>query len=221
MLKVHHLSKFYEIRKHWYLQKEKYMIFKNINFSLDQGENLMILGQSGCGKTTLAKILCFLEKPNEGEVLYKNHNLHKISKEKQRLLRKEIQYCFQDQKMALNPYKKIKHLIQDGLENFYLKKNNDIIFDFLDRFGLKQQILELKPYELSGGEASRIGLIRALILKPKLLILDEVTSMLDTKNSNEILYFLNQYQQKYNISYIFITHHKNLFDKFKYKKIQF
>ncbi|MBZ7955521.1 ATP-binding cassette domain-containing protein [Campylobacter molothri] len=221
MLKVHHLSKFYEIRKHWYLKKEKYMIFKNINFSLDQGENLMILGQSGCGKTTLAKILCFLEKPNEGEVLYKNYNLHKISKEKQRLLRKEIQYCFQDQKMALNPYKKIKHLIQDGLENFYLKKNNDIIFDFLDRFGLKQQILELKPYELSGGEASRIGLIRALILKPKLLILDEVTSMLDTKNSNEILYFLNQYQQKYNISYIFITHHKNLFDKFKYKEIQF
>ncbi|TKX30844.1 ATP-binding cassette domain-containing protein [Campylobacter estrildidarum] len=220
MLKVRSLTKFYEIKKHWYLKKEKYLVFENINFSLEQGENLMILGQSGSGKSTLAKILCFLEYPSEGEILYQNHNLHKIKKDKQRLLRKEIQYCFQDQKMALNPYKKIKDLIQDGLENFNLKKNDEMIFDFFDRFGLKRQILESKPYELSGGEASRIGLIRALILKPKLLILDEITSMLDVKNSKEILDFLKFYQQENHLSYIFITHQKELFSQFKYKKIQ-
>ncbi|TKX31915.1 ATP-binding cassette domain-containing protein [Campylobacter aviculae] len=220
MLEVRHLAKFYEIKKHWYLKKEKYLVFKDINFSLEQGENLMILGQSGSGKSTLARILCFLENPSEGEVLYQKSNLHLLSKEKQRLLRKEIQYCFQDQKMALNPYKKIKDLIQDGLENFHLKKDNDLIFDFFDKFHLKRQILEQKPYELSGGEASRIGLIRALILKPKLLILDEITSMLDIKNSKKILGFLKNYQQKNNLSYVFITHQKEIFNQFKYKKIQ-
>ncbi|EDB1176619.1 ATP-binding cassette domain-containing protein, partial [Campylobacter jejuni] len=113
---------------------------------------------------------------------------------KQRLLRKQIQYCFQDQKMALNPYKKIRNLIQDGLENFNLQKNDNLILEFFDFFSLKKQILEQKPYELSGGEATRVGLIRALVLNPKLLILDEITSALDIKTSKEILTFLYDYQ---------------------------
>ncbi|EOH3564209.1 ATP-binding cassette domain-containing protein, partial [Campylobacter jejuni] len=200
MLKVCNLSKFYELKKHWYLKKERHIIFDNINFSLNENDNLIILGKSGAGKSTLAKILCFLEDPSEGEVWYENLNLHKLDKNKQRLLRKQIQYCFQDQKMALNPYKKIKNLIQDGLENFNLQKNDDLILEFFDFFSLKKQILEQKPYELSGGEATRVGLIRALVLNPKLLILDEITSALDIKTSKEILTFLYDYQQKNNIS---------------------
>ncbi|EIX7300491.1 ATP-binding cassette domain-containing protein, partial [Campylobacter coli] len=183
MLEVKNLGKFYEFKKHWYLKKEKHLIFENINFSLKENENLMILGQSGAGKSTLARILCFLENPSFGEIIYKNLNPHSLDKTKQRLLRKEIQYCFQDQKAALNPYKKIKNLIQDGLENFNIKKEQEKILEFFDRFNLKKQILEQKPYELSGGEATRVGLIRALILEPKVLILDEITSSLDIKNS--------------------------------------
>ncbi|EJX6054667.1 ATP-binding cassette domain-containing protein, partial [Campylobacter jejuni] len=181
---------FYELKKHWYLKKERHIIFDNINFSLNENDNLIILGKSGAGKSTLARILCFLEDPSEGEVWYENLNLHKLDKNKQRLLRKQIQYCFQDQKMALNPYKKIKSLIQDGLENFNLQKNDDLILEFFDFFNLKKQILEQKPYELSGGEATRVGIIRALVLNPKLLILDEITSALDIKTSKEILTFL-------------------------------
>ncbi|MBM0637308.1 ATP-binding cassette domain-containing protein [Campylobacter sp. VicNov18] len=220
MLEVCNLTKFYEVKKHWYMQKQRHLIFENINFSLQWSENLMILGKSGTGKSTLARILCFLESPSRGEVWYENSNLHELDKKTQRLLRKEIQYCFQDQKMALNPYKKIKNLIQDGLENFNLPKNNDLILEFFDFFNLKKQILEQKPYELSGGEATRVGLIRTLILNPKLLILDEIVSALDMKNSKEILNFLYNYQQKNLISYIFITHQGNLFDKFEYKKIK-
>ncbi|ELO3827077.1 ATP-binding cassette domain-containing protein, partial [Campylobacter coli] len=190
MLEVKNLGKFYEFKKHWYLKKEKHLIFENINFSLKENENLMILGQSGAGKSTLARILCFLENPSFGEIIYKNLNPHSLDKTKQRLLRKQIQYCFQDQKMALNPYKKIKSLIQDGLENFNLQKNDDLILEFFDFFSLKKQILKQKPYELSGGEATRVGLIRALVLNPKLLILDEITSALDIKTSKEILTFL-------------------------------
>ncbi|EAL8252823.1 ATP-binding cassette domain-containing protein, partial [Campylobacter coli] len=102
MLEVKNLGKLYELKKHWYLKKEKHLIFENVNFSLKENENLMILGQSGAGKSTLARILCFLENPSFGEVIYKNLNLHKLDRTKQRLLRKEIQYCFQDQKTALN-----------------------------------------------------------------------------------------------------------------------
>lgn len=220
MLKIYNLSKFYEVKKHWYLKKEKHLVFENISFSLKYGENLMILGQSGAGKSTLARILCFLEAPSNGEIWYENYNLHKLDKKKQRSLRKEIQYCFQDQKTALNPYKKIKDLIQDGLENFHLQKKNDLVLEFFDSFHLKKQILEQKPYELSGGEATRIGLIRALILNPKLLILDEITSALDIKTSKEILTFLYHYQKKNDISYIFITHQNNFFSDFKCKKIE-
>ncbi len=220
MLEVKNLSKFYELKKHWYLKKEKHLIFENVNFSLKENENLMILGQSGAGKSTLARILCFLENPSFGEVIYKNLNLHKLDRAKQRLLRKEIQYCFQDQKTALNPYKKIKNLIQDGLENFNIKKEQEKILEFFDCFNLKKQILEQKPYDLSGGEATRVGLIRALILEPKLLILDEITSSLDIKNSNEILNFLYHYQQKNHLSYIFITHQEELFVNFKCKKMK-
>lgn len=220
MLEVKNLSKFYEVKKHWYLKKEKYLIFENINFLLKENENLMILGQSGAGKSTLARILCFLESPNSGEVMYKNIDLHKLNKEKQRLLRKEIQYCFQDQKTALNPYKKIKNLIQDAFENFNLAKNDDLILEFFDHFNLKKEILDQKPYELSGGEAARVGLIRALILKPKLLILDELTSMLDFKNIKELLNFLQIYQEKNNISLIFITHQKEFLSNFLCKEVK-
>lgn len=220
MLEVKNLGKLYELKKHWYLKKEKYLIFENVNFSLKENENLMILGQSGAGKSTLARILCFLENPSFGEVIYKNLNLHKLDRTEQRFLRKEIQYCFQDQKIALNPYKKIKNLIQDGLENFNIKKEQEKILEFFDCFNLKKQILEQKPYELSGGEATRVGLIRALILEPKLLILDEITSSLDIKNSNEILNFLYHYQQKNHLSYIFITHQEELFVNFKCKKMK-
>ncbi|EAK0877714.1 ATP-binding cassette domain-containing protein [Campylobacter coli] len=220
MLEVKNLGKLYELKKHWYLKKEKHLIFENVNFSLKENENLMILGQSGAGKSTLARILCFLENPSFGKVIYKNLNLHKLDRTKQRLLRKEIQYCFQDQKTALNPYKKIKNLIQDGLENFNIKKEQEKILEFFDCFNLKKQILEQKPYELSGGEATRVGLIRALILEPKLLILDEITSSLDIENSNEILNFLYHYQQKNRLSYIFITHQEELFVNFKCKKMK-
>lgn len=220
MLKVCNLSQFYEFKKHWHLKKEKYIVFDNINFSLKENENLMILGKSGAGKSTLARILCFLEKPSKGEVWYENLNLHELDKSRQRFLRKQIQYCFQDQKMALNPYKKIKNLIQEGLENFNLQKNDDLILEFFDFFNLKKQILEQKPYELSGGEATRVGLMRALVLNPKLLILDEITSALDMKTSKEILTFLYHYQQKNNISYIFISHQSELFYQFNLKNLK-
>ncbi|QWU79552.1 nickel ABC transporter, ATP-binding protein [Campylobacter novaezeelandiae] len=219
MLEVKNLTQSYLLKKHWYLKKEEIFIFKGLNFNLKSGENLIITGESGSGKSTLARILCMLEVPKYGEVLYKGFNLHLQNDKQKRKLRTKIQYVFQDQKLALNPYKSIKRLLFDVYENFSLKKNKNEILSFFEIFGLKEEIFHLKSFNLSGGEAQKIGLIRALILKPKILILDEVTSSLDILNTQKILNFLKKYQQNQEISYIFIAHQQEFFNDFLCKKI--
>lgn len=149
--------------------------------------------------------------------MYENINLHTLNFKKQRELRKEIQYLFQDQKLALNPYKRVENLIFDVYGNFDLKKNKEKITFLFKEFELKEQILNQKPYNLSGGEAARIGLIRTLILEPKLLILDELTSSLDSFNAFKIMNFLKKYQEKNDISFIFITHQKEFLKNFDYQ----
>ncbi|MBK1971945.1 ATP-binding cassette domain-containing protein [Campylobacter sp. 2018MI35] len=219
LLEVKNLTQSYLLKKHWYLKKEEIFIFKELNFNLKSGENLIITGESGSGKSTLARILCMLEIPKYGEVLYKGINLCLQNVKQKKELRNKIQYIFQDQKLALNPYKNIKRLLFDVYENFSLKKDENEILYFFDIFGLKKEIFNLKPFNLSGGEAQKIGLIRALILKPEILILDEVTSSLDILNTQKILNFLKNYQQKQKVSYIFITHQQEFFNDFLYKKI--
>ena len=174
MFEVRHLAKNYLLKRHWYLKEEQRSIFENVNFSLNLGENLLISGESGAGKSTLARVLCGLEKPSFGEVLYRGKSMH-LGENLH--FKKEVQYVFQDQKLALNPYRKIKR-----------------------------------------GEASRVGLLRAFLLRPKILILDELTSALDILNIVKIVEFLKEYQEKNAISYIFITHQEEFFRKFDCKK---
>ncbi|MCX2682671.1 ATP-binding cassette domain-containing protein [Campylobacter sp. MIT 21-1685] len=220
MLEVNNLSKIYEMRKHWYCKKEQRVVFEKINFTLKSGENLMLLGKSGAGKSTLARILCFLETPSTGKVLYKQKNIHKLEARMQKKIRQEIQYIFQDQKLALNPYRKVHSLLLDGFDNFALPKDEGCINTFFDIFQLPKKILQQKPLELSGGEAMRVGLIRALLLQPSVLILDELSSSLDIKNVCEIVQFLKNYQSKQRISYIFITHQSEFFENFSCYKIK-
>lgn len=212
MLKINNLSKYFFIKKHLYLKKEKIIIFENLNLHL-KNTNLLIQGKSGSGKSTLAKIICKLLKVNNGEIYFNNENIKNIKDE---IFKRQIQYVFQDQKLALNPYKTIKNLIFDVYDNFNIKKDYEKVLYFFDLFDLKEDILKLKPFELSVGQAQRIGLIRALIIKPKLLILDEITSSLDILNSIAILNFLKKFQKENEIFYIFITHQKEFFKSFEF-----
>lgn len=218
MLEVKNLGKSYGFRKHWYLRRQSIPVFENLSFSLKKGQNLAILGESGSGKSTLARILCLLETPSSGEVLYKGENLH-IQKQNKNL-RKEIQYIFQEQKLALNPYKYIKTLLFDVYDNFALKRNEEEISELFSSFELDKKLLNLKPLQLSGGEAARIGLMRAFILKPKILILDELTSSLDIIHIEKILHFLKKYQEQNLISYIFITHQEEFLKDFRCEKVK-
>ncbi len=215
MFEVRHLAKNYPLKRHWYLKEEQRSIFENVNFSLNLGENLLISGESGAGKSTLARVLCGLEKPSFGEVLYRGKSMH-LGENLH--FKKEVQYVFQDQKLALNPYRKIKSLINDVWENFALKKDEVFLKELLGKLNLKEEIFALKSTQLSGGEASRVGLLRAFLLRPKILILDELTSALDILNIVKIVEFLKEYQEKNAISYIFITHQEEFFRKFDCKK---
>ncbi|EAI4330292.1 ATP-binding cassette domain-containing protein [Campylobacter upsaliensis] len=215
MFEVRHLAKNYPLKCHWYLKEEQRSIFENVNFSLNLGENLLISGESGAGKSTLARVLCGLEKPSFGEVLYRGKSMH-LGENLH--FKKEVQYVFQDQKLALNPYRKIKSLIDDVWENFSLKKDEEFLQELLGNLNLKEEIFALKSTQLSGGEASRVGLLRAFLLRPKILILDELTSALDILNIVKIVEFLKEYQEKNAISYIFITHQEEFFRKFDCKK---
>ena len=215
LLELKNLSKSYEFRKHFYMKKERLKLFENINLSLDLGENLLISAESGSGKTSLAKILCMLEKPSSGKVLFRGIDLFSLSFDEQRKLRKDLQFIFAEQKEALNPNKKAHALIKDVARNFKLDlKELDF---FLKELDFKKELLELKAYDLSGGELKKLALIRALLVKPKLLILDEIGSALDLTSLFLMLSLLKKIQKSTDISYIFITHQLKLFKDFKAK----
>ena len=215
LLELKNLSKSYEFRKHFYMKKERLKLFENINLSLDLGENLLISAESGSGKTSLAKILCMLEKPSSGKVLFNGIDLFSLSFDEQRKLRKDLQFIFAEQKEALNPNKKAHALIKDVARNFKLDlKELDF---FLKELDFKKELLELKAYDLSGGELKKLALIRALLVKPKLLILDEIGSALDLTSLFLMLSLLKKIQKSTDISYIFITHQLKLFKDFKAK----
>lgn len=217
MLKVCNLGKSYTIRKHFYLPKENIPIFENLNFELLLGENLLICGESGSGKSTLAKILCMLQSPSFGEVYLEGICLNQLSFSQQRLARKTIQYLFQDSKNSLNPYKTIQSILQNTYHNLQLPYNQQEVEMFLEQLSLHPSLLRLKPIGLSGGQAQRIALLRAMIPHPKILILDEPTSALDIPTADEILNYLFKLQQHNQISYIFISHQQELFKRFNPK----
>lgn len=199
MLEVSNLSFVYHKRKHFYLPKIDVPIFEGINFSLSFGENLLVYGSSGSGKSTLGKVLSGLISPYKGEIKLEGERILGIKPHK-------IQYVFQDQKTALNPYKNVKRLIGDIVGGAL------DISKTLQQFSLDEDILNLRSFALSSGEAQRVGLLRALLLKPRILICDEILESLDMVIASQILEILKIYQMQNQVSYIFISHQKRLFE---------
>ncbi|MBK7095100.1 MAG: ABC transporter ATP-binding protein [Saprospiraceae bacterium] len=182
---------------------------KNISFRIDQGETIGIIGESGSGKSTIARILVQLEHPDKGSVTLSGKNIFLAHKRD----RKNIQMVFQNPVTSLNKIIKISKLLKEPYETDISKENTEDIPDLNDlkiQLGINDILLERYPDSISGGEAQRIALARALAYNPKLIVMDESLSALDKISQNEILKLLNDIKQKRNTSFIFITHDLSL-----------
>ena len=181
----------------------------NINFCVKKGENVSLIGESGSGKSTVAKLLIGLIKPSTGSVMYDKKDISVFSFNEMRRYRRNIQSVFQDASGTLNPAISTLRNLEEGLINLSSlsrEERRNKLYQLCDAVQLKKSILETPVRQLSGGEQRRLSLIRALVIKPEFLILDEMTSGLDLLTAEGVFELLENYQKNNLISYIFITH---------------
>ncbi|QEE17632.1 ABC transporter ATP-binding protein [Promethearchaeum syntrophicum] len=208
ILKVKNLKTFYPVLGGLFKRHVNDLKAVNdVSFNLKYGETLGLVGESGCGKTTIGKTILHLVSPTEGEIIYKDND---ISKDLPRGLRRKIQLVFQDPDSSLNPRMKIVDLISEpirileGITNTVELRSR--AYKLLQIVSMKKEHLDRYPHEFSGGQKQRIVIARALALNPEIIILDEPTSALDVSVQAQILNLLKKLQRQFNFSYIFITH---------------
>ena len=198
-IRLENVSKSLSFKEHFNARAEVLHLLEGISCELDDGENLSILGQSGSGKSTLAKLISFSE-PKSGGKIYINDK--EITDKNE--LKKDIRYILQNQKQALNPALKVKTAIAHVRSYLKLSFSENELKELFSHLNLKDEILGKYPSQLSGGEATRVGILLALLSKPKILICDEITSGLDNETKQKIINLLLSLDEK--ISIIFITH---------------
>ncbi|MEG0234972.1 MAG: ABC transporter ATP-binding protein [Cetobacterium sp.] len=188
------------------------MVLDNVNFDIFEGETLGIVGPSGCGKSTFGKILLLLLSPNSGEIIYKNKNIFDYNKNEILEFRKDVQMVLQDPYLSLNPRKNIKWHLEEPLAVLNYPKNERLkkILSMLELVGLSKDYLDKYPNQLSGGQKQRVLILAALLINPKIIVLDESVSALDISVQAQILNLLVELQQKLNLTYIFISHDLNV-----------
>jgi oligopeptide/dipeptide ABC transporter ATP-binding protein len=208
LLQIRNLEKKFAAKKAWF-QPPKYIHAVNgVSLELDERETIGIVGESGCGKSTTGRCVLRLIEPTSGEVIFQGKDITKISKNEMKKLRKDIQMVFQDPMASMNPKLRIKEILSEPLIAHKIPKNqhDQLLNETISLVGLSESYLTRFPHELSGGQRQRIGIARAIILKPKIVILDEPVSALDVSVQSQILNLLQDLQEELGLSYIFISH---------------
>ena len=180
-----------------------------VSFHLKKGETLGLVGESGCGKTTVGRTVLRLVPATGGRVLYKGESVFDQPFAEMRRLRREMQIIFQDPAGSLNPRMRVANIVGEPLEVHGIAKGDELrsrVEELLVRCGLWKQAADRYPHEFSGGQRQRIGIARALALQPKLIVCDEPTSALDVSIQSQILNLLKDLQDEFGLSYLFISH---------------
>ena len=211
LLKVEGLKKHFPVGS-GFLSRNKAILkaVDGIDFQIEEGKTYGLVGESGCGKSTTAKVLLQLEEPTDGTFLFDGEDVPTFSREQNREYKSNVQAVFQDPWASLNPRMRVGSIIGEPLEVNSTWTKNEIrtrVGDLLTEVGLQEYQANLFPHEFSGGQRQRIGVARALALNPKLIILDEPVSALDVSIRAQIMNLLEDLQDEHNLTYLLIAHH--------------
>ena len=211
LVEVKNLKKYFNLRTGFIFNKAAGSVkaVDDVSFFIKKGETFGLVGESGCGKSTTARVLLRLTQQTAGEVYYKGINLLKLKRSQMFKFRKEIQIIFQDPYASLSPRMTIGDIVSEPLEIHKVGDKNSrlkSIKQTLKTVGLNPEHLNRYPHEFSGGQRQRIGIARALVLQPEFIICDEPVSALDVSVQAQILNLMIDLQQQYNLTYLFIAH---------------
>jgi oligopeptide transport system ATP-binding protein len=214
LLAVKHLKKHFPIKGGVFSKTIGYVYaVDDINFTLEKGETLGLVGESGCGKSTTGRTILRLIEPTDGTIYFEGQDITNLDKGAMRALRREMQIIFQDPYASLNPRMTVGSIIGEPLEIHKIAKGSEKeerVASLLQKVGLRAEDMRKYPHEFSGGQRQRIGIARALALNPKLIVCDEPVSALDVSIQAQVINLLEDLQAEFGLSYLFIAHNLNV-----------
>jgi oligopeptide/dipeptide ABC transporter ATP-binding protein len=210
LLEIRNLTKYFPVRAGLLGRAREYVkAIDGVSFDVERGETVGLVGESGCGKTSLGRCLVRLIEPTRGTVSFEGRELSTLSVSAMREMRRKMQIIFQDPYASLNPRKRVGEIIGEGLRIHGLAKGRDLkmrVLDLLRQVGLRAEYYGRYPHEFSGGQRQRIGIARALAVNAKFIVADEAVSALDVSVQAQILNMLLDLQQELGLTYLFISH---------------
>ncbi len=206
----HPILEVQDLKKYFKTPRGTLHAVDGVSLRIEKGKTLGIVGESGCGKSTIGRVILRLLEPTSGQILFNGTDIARLKKAQMRGMRKEMQMIFQDPFSSLDPRKTINHIIREPIVEYGIIKDKKQIekrvLELMETVGLAERLINTYPHELDGGRRQRVGIARALAMEPKFIVCDEPVSVLDVSIQAQILNLLKKLQREMGLTYIFITH---------------
>lgn len=210
LLEVKNLRKLFPARSSFFAKEKSWIkAVDDVSFTLNPRETLGVVGESGCGKSTMGRSVLRLIEPTSGQILYKGKDFGKASGQELRKMRADMQIIFQDPYASLNPRMSVAKIIAEPLTTYGMKDKKQLearVKELMKEVGIPEEFYNRYPHQFSGGQRQRIGIARAIALNPKLIVCDEPVSALDVSIQSQVLNLLKDLQEEYKLTYLFISH---------------